>query len=308
MTDVTPAASGPDLAAPADFDAYWDAVDADLARHPVAAEVVPYPAHATAFSNGYAVRLTSVGPYRIFGFLSVPKGKGPFPAVLRTPRYGSVNNPPHWDERQRYVVLVLMHRGQRLADQPFAAEYPGLLTHGIDDPLTYVYRGIVADCLRGAEFLMGLPEVDAERVAVLGDDLAIVVAARRPKVAALQPASLLFYRLREARRQSDAYPVEEINDYLRAYPDRGEAVDHTLAYVDPIHHAPRVRSTTLLTLGDPGSMGGSEWLRSLADALGGAVAEYHLTHEGGTDHDWVDAWVAERLGAEPRPRVWSVTG
>ncbi len=310
MTDTASGNQGrvSEADAPADFDAYWDVVDAELARFPAAAEVVPYPAHATAFSDGYAVRLTSVGPYRIFGFLSVPKGDGPFPALLRTPRYGSVNNPPHWDERQRYVVLVLMHRGQRLADQPFAAAYPGLLTLGIDDPQAYVYRGIVADCLRGAEFLVGLPEVDAGRVAAIGDDLAIMVAARRARVSALQPASLLFYRLMEARRLTDAYPVEEINDYLRAYPEREEAVARTLAYFDPVHHAPQVHAATLLTAGDPGSVGGPEWLRPLANALGAPVEEYQLTHEGGTDHDRVDEWVAERLGAEPRPRVWSVTG
>ena len=308
MTEGTGTDGGGGLGAPADFDAYWDAVDADLARFPAAAEVVPYPAHATAFADGYAVRLTSVGPYRIFGYLSVPKGEGPFPALLRTPRYGSVNTQPHWDERQRYVVLVLMHRGQRLADQPFAAAYPGLLTLGIDDPRTYVYRGIVADCLRGAEFLLGLPEVDPERVAVVGDDLAIIVAARRPRVSVLQPASLLLYRLMEARSRTDAYPVEEINDYLRVHPEREEAVARTLAYVDPVHHAPRVRAATLLSVGDPGSVGGPEWLGPLASALGGPVDQYALTHEGGTDHDRVDAWVAARLGAEPRPRVWSVAG
>ncbi len=155
---------------------------------------------------------------------------------------------------------------------------------------------------------MGLPEVNPERVAAIGDDLAIMVAARRPRVSVLQPASLLFYRLMEARRRTDAYPVEEINDYLRAFPDREGAVARTLAYFDPVHHAPRSRAATLLTPGDPESVGGAEWLRLLAEALGGPVEEYALTHEGGTDHDRVEAWVAKRLGAEPRPRVWSVAG
>jgi cephalosporin-C deacetylase-like acetyl esterase len=293
---------------PPDFDAYWDAVDADLARYPAAAEVTPYPAHETGFATGYGVRLTSVGPYRIFGFLSVPKGEGPFPALLQTPRYGSVNNPPHWDERQRFVVLALMHRGQRLADEPFAAAYPGLLTHGIDDPATYVYRGIVADCLRGAEFLLGRPEVDRGRVGVVGDDLAIVTAARRPGFAALLPANLLFYRLVEASARTDAYPVEEVNDHLRCFPERAGAVARTVAYVDPLHHASRVTAATLLATGDAGSLSDPAWLAPLTAALGGATATYALTHEGGTDRDRLDAWLAGRLGVAPAPRVWSVGG
>ena len=101
-----------------------------------------------------------------------------------------------------------MHRGQRLADQPFAATYPGLLTHGIDDPARYIYRGIVADCLRGAEFLASRPEVDTSRIGSVGHDLALITAARRPIFKAVQASPDLLYRLAEARRRTDAYPTE----------------------------------------------------------------------------------------------------
>ena len=291
---------------PPHFDAYWAGVDDELARYPAAPEIEHSPRRSTDFATSYDVRLTSVGPYRIFGFLSVPHGPGPFPALLLAPRYGSVNVPPHFDDRQRYVVLTVMHRGQRLADQPFAAAYPGLLTHGIDDPATYVYRGIVADCLRGAEFLQSLPEVDGDRIGVAGDDLAITTAARRPHFAALhvQTAVLLFYRLMEARARTSAYPIEEVNDLLRVHPELESAVAQTVAYVDPIHHAPRVRARTLLPIGDQGATDGLEWLQPLADAFGGEVDTYPVTHEGGTDHDWIDAWMARQLRVEPRPRVW----
>ena len=111
---------------PDDFGAYWDALDAELARYAAAPELDLLPLRCTDFARFYALRLTSIGPYRIFGYYSVPIGAGPFPGLLITPRYGSVNNPPHYDDRARYATLVLMHRGQRLADQPFTAAYPGL--------------------------------------------------------------------------------------------------------------------------------------------------------------------------------------
>src|SRR5258708_6066531 len=156
-------------ARPADFDAYWAAVDQELAGVPAAPTLERLALPSDDVSPLYGVKLTSSGPYRIFGYLSIPKGKGPFPGLLNMPGYGSVNHLPHLYDRQRYVTLILMHRGQRLADQPFAASYPGLLTLGIDDPRTYIYRGIVADCLRGAEFLQSLPSVDPRRVAINGD-------------------------------------------------------------------------------------------------------------------------------------------
>jgi cephalosporin-C deacetylase-like acetyl esterase len=287
-----------------DFDAYWDALDAELARLPAAPALELMPLRSTEFASVYALRLTSVGPYRIFGYYSVPHGAGPFPALYATPRYGSVNHLPHYDDRRRYACLVLMHRGQRLADQPFRAEYPGLLTLGIDDPASYIYRGIVADCLRGAEWLLSRPEIDRARAAIVGDDLALLTAARRPQFSAAQVGGLMFYRMLEAAARTEAYPLEELNDYLRMFPERRAALARTLSLFDALRHAGRVTATTLFGVGDAGALGGPEWLAPLAEALGERAQQYRVTHEGGTDGDWMDAWLSARMGVEPAPRLW----
>lgn len=291
---------------PADFDAYWAEVDAELDRYPAAPEVDLLPIRSSDTNTVYAARLTSIGPYRIFGFYSVPTGPGPFPGLLYTPRYGSVNNPAHLDDRERYAVLVLMHRGQRLADQPYAAAYPGLLTDGIADPATYIYRGIVADCVRGLEFLRDRPEVIAERIGVVGDDLALITAARRPEVRVAQLNGTMFYRLPEARRLTDAYPIEEVNDYLRANPDAEAAVTRTLAYFDPVHHAPAITATTQIPLGQ-GTISDQAWMQPLIDAIAGPTDTYTLTNKGGIDHDAREAWLAGLMGVPPRPRLWMVS-
>jgi cephalosporin-C deacetylase len=79
---------------PAGFDAFWDRMDADLAAVPAAPESEISPLHSTDHSTAYKVRLTSIGPYRIEAFLSIPDGEGPFPALLLAPGYGSVVVPP----------------------------------------------------------------------------------------------------------------------------------------------------------------------------------------------------------------------
>jgi cephalosporin-C deacetylase len=291
---------------PADFDAFWNAVDAELAATPANPELVLTPRRSTEFSTSYDVRLTSIGHYRIFGYLSIPHGDGPFPALLQTPGYGSVLGPPHYDDKARYVCFAVTHRGQRLADQPWAASYPGLLTHGINSPREYIYRSIVADCIRGAEFLASRPEVDPNRIGISGTDLAIITAARRPIFATLLAQNLLHYRLIEARKRTEAYPVEELNDYLRFFPALEEQVEHTLSYVDPAHFAPAVTATTLVSMQDPGGLNGPEWIEPLRSAFGGLVETYPLTHEGGTDFDAIDAWFSKRQQVGPRPRMWEV--
>jgi cephalosporin-C deacetylase-like acetyl esterase len=283
------------MTVPADFATYWDELDRDLARYPPAPELEQLPLRSTDFANVYALRLTSIGPYRIFAYLSVPTGVGPFAAVIQMPRYGSVNHVPAYELRERYAVMTIIHRGQRLADEPFAAEYPGLLTLGIDDPVRFTYRGIVADCMRGAEYMLNHSAVDSNRIALIGDDLAIITAARRPHISVVQAADLMLYRLLEAASRTQTYPIEEVNDWLRTYPEQRDAIARTLAYFDPTSHAPQVMARTLLNADDPGDVGGPEWLQPLAQALAGPVELYQLTHEGRTDHDWQDAWLADQL-------------
>lgn len=288
---------------PANFERYWDEADQQLAALPAAPELDPMPIRSNEHCDVYSVRLTSVGPYRIFGYFSVPKhGPGPFPGLLLTPGYGSVKAVPDYNDRMRYVTLQVIHRGQRLADKPYAAAYPGLMTERIDDSQTYIFRNVVADCLRGAEFLFSRPEVDTSRVAVMGNDLALISAARRPQFAIVQVADLMFYRLMEARKRTEAYPLEEVNEYLRTHPEREAAVALSVSYLDPEHHVRNITATTSLSIGDAGSTAGSGWLERLSNNFGGPLEHYQLTHEGGTDHDAIDAWMAEQLDVPPMSR------
>lgn len=292
------------VAKPADFDAFWQGIDDELAAMPAAPELEHLPLRSTDFSDTYFVSLTSIGPYRIHGYYSVPKGDGPFPGLYLLPGYASVVVPPPYEDRQRYAVLNLKYRGQRHSDTPYAAAFPGLLTDGIDDPMTYKFRGIFADLLRGAEFLRSRPEVDPGRVGLMGTDWTITVAARRPGFAAVESAASFFFDALGMADRSDAYPIEELNDYRRTYPEKEAAMRRTLAYFDPIHHAPSLTDPLLSVENDANTLDGPEWLAPLRAACGGPVETYALTHEGQVDHDWIDAWVAAKLGAEAKPRLW----
>ena len=100
---------------PADFADYWQHTMQRLARFPARPELDLLPLRCTDFATLYAVRLTSLGPYRLFGYLSIPQGPGPFPAIYYAPKYQSVLEiiPQGTANRQRskYITLALAARG-----------------------------------------------------------------------------------------------------------------------------------------------------------------------------------------------------
>jgi len=284
----------PSVEKPRDFEEFWKETLGELARLPLAPELELLPLRCTDFSTVYGVKLTSIGPYRIFAYYSVPHGDGPFPVVYHLPGYGSVVHVPPYEERKESIALSLCARGQRLSDQPFAASYPGLLTTGIDEKSTYIYHGIIADCCRAVDFLLERPEVDKSRIAVTGNDLTLITAALRPQIGAVIVTDLIFYALRDLVPQTDLYPLEEINDYLRFYPEKQEVVYQTLAYFDPLFFAPHVEAPTLVVCQGEGSRFSPTTSKPLMDALS-AKGELRLhTGFGHTEHLYQEEWLKKR--------------
>lgn len=295
---------------PQDFDNFWQDVLAELDATPSAPEVEEIPIRSTDFATAYGVRLTSIGPYRIYGYLSVPHGSGPFPARYHLPRYGSVTDlVPQGQangQRREHVTFAVCVRGQRLADQPYAAAFPGQLTDGIEDPASYVYRGIIADAVRGAEYLASRPDVDATRIAAIGNDLAFTTAALSSHVTHLVSAPTLLFDTLDLARRTSAYPLEEINDYLRLHPEREAAVHGTLSHFNLRWLAPRVNATTLLMAGAHGSALDASALEPLTQAIQGETDVHEAEHSGFKDGRHSEEWLSGRFGmSEPSlPPHW----
>jgi len=285
---------------PEDCHQYWQQTLDALADYPACPEVDVLPLRSTDFATLYSVRLTSLGPYRVFGYLSIPTGSGPFPAIYYAPKYQSVLEIiPQGTanlQRSRYMTFALAGRGQRNADTPYAAMFPGLLTEGIDQAASYVFRGIVADSARGLQFLLTRRELDPQRVVVVGNDLALITAALQPGATHIVTTPSLFYNTAELAPRTQTYPLEEINDYLRAFPDRAEAVRQTLAYYDLRTFAPRLRACTLLMAGAPGTLLDAPTLEPLVRAIQGPVTVHASEQSTYKDGLYTEQWMAAQCG------------
>jgi dienelactone hydrolase len=123
----------------------------------------------------YPGELFNGKPTRVFAYYAKPEGKGPFPAVLLVHGGGGKAFPKwaeHWAARG-YCALAMDLAGNgpqgRLADggpdQSDEAKFRDFDEKTARDMWTYQ---AVAAVLRGHNLLRGLPEVDAERVAITG--------------------------------------------------------------------------------------------------------------------------------------------
>ena len=285
---------------PERFDAFWDGVLAELDSVPAEPEIEAIPLRETGFATMSGIRLTSVGPYRLFAYLSVPKGDGPFPAIYWPPKYMSVHQMIQQGAanalRSRFVTFSLAGRGQRNSDKPFAAMFPGLLTEGIESPETYIFRGIVADAVRGLDFLMSLEMVDRKRVVAIGNDVAMQTLALRPGATHLVCAPELFVDPLRLAQSTRAYPLEEYSDYLRSHPSERDSVAATLAHFDLRAFAPRVGATTLIMAGPEGSILARAAIRPLTATIRGETTVYASRRSGYKDGLYMESWIAEKLG------------
>ncbi len=242
------------LKRPDDIDAFWDDVLARTAAIPLHAEVAHDPLRSTPQVDVYQVHYTSLDQVRIAGWYARPANHaGQLPGLLVVPGYSMEPLiPKNWAARG-YAAFSVSPRGKLRSNGQFNPGYPGLLTHGIVDRNTYAYRGFYMDACRGVDFLLSRDEVDASRLGVTGHSqgggLSVVVAALRPEIRAATSGAPFLCGFMDALELTDAYPYQEIGDYLRQHPDSRQQVVETLAYFDGINLAPRVTCPIIFNIG-----------------------------------------------------------
>jgi len=253
MAQRDPETYGTIVTRPDDFAAFWDETLADLARVPLNVECHEVPLRSTADVVTYDVSWSSYQHLRIAGWLCVPRTAGPHPGLLVFPGYVSEPLVPRAWAREGYAALSVAVRGKLRSNRHFNPGYPGLLTYNIVDRETYGYRGLYCDAWRGVDVLRALPWVDGTRIGATGSSqggaLTMLTAAMRPEVVAAAAGAPYLTGMADAIQLTSSYPYQEINDYLRLYPERQPVVEHTLRYFDVLNFAPIVQCPVLLNIG-----------------------------------------------------------
>jgi cephalosporin-C deacetylase len=195
-----PEAIQPTQQDPADFDQFWAAGKAALAKLPIDARLTPLPDYGNAAADCFHLNLQNVGmntlPSRFYGVLCEPKAPGKYPALLSVP--GAGVRPYRGMAEMAAKGIITLQVGihgipvtmeQSVYDSLGTGALSSYNAFGLDNKDRYYYRRVYLGCVRANDFLTSHPKWDGANLAVTGGSqggaLSIVTAALDPRVKGL---------------------------------------------------------------------------------------------------------------------------
>lgn len=309
---------------PTDFDSFWSEGRAELAKIPLDARMTLQPELCTENVEVYHVSIQNVGAgpatfpsarARVYGMLCVPKGPGPFPALLRVPgatvrSYSGVRD---LAEKGMITLEIGIHGipvnlGPEIYAQLVSGALASYPTYNLDNRQTYYYRRVYLGCVRANDFLCSLEKWDRKNLLVVGHSqggqLAIVTATLDPRVTAL----------------SATYPAHcDVTGYLHGraggWPGmmREEKAGHrtlakiaTTGYYDTVNFARRLKQPGFYTWGyndetcPPTSMFAAYNVITAPKELLLALETGHATSPEQAER--INAWLLARVKGAPREK------
>jgi cephalosporin-C deacetylase len=305
----------PQVAQPADFDAFWERTLTE-ARAVGGAPRVERVASALTTVEVYDVEFPGFAGDPIRAWYLVPAGStGRLPTVVEYNGYGGGRGLPHehlaWASAG-YASFFMDTRGQGSVwgsggdtpdPQGSGPSVPGFVTRGIESPETYYYRRVFTDAVRAIDAVRGLERVDPDRVAVTGGSqgggIALAVSGLVPGLVAAMPDVPFLCHFERAVGLTDEDPYHEVVQYLSVHRDAGDSTFRTLSYFDGVNFAQRATAPALFSVALLDEVCPPSTVYAAANhyAGGAEVAVYEFNqHEGGQGRHWMRqaAWLAER--------------
>lgn len=250
---------------PEDFDAYWDAALEEMRTVDPQVELVPADFQVPC-ADCYDLYFTGVRGARIHAKYLRPKNAAnTHPAVLQFHGYTG-NSGDWWDKlafvSMGYSVAAMDCRGQGGFSEDTGGvkgnTHCGHIIRGLQDsPDQLLFRHIFLDTAQLAGIIMNMPEVDENRVGVMGGSqggaLTLACASLEPRIrrlAPLYPFLCDYKRVWEMDLARHAY--EELRTYFRFFDplhEREEEIFTRLGYIDLQYLVKRIRGEVLMAIG-----------------------------------------------------------
>ena len=136
---------------PADFDRFWDNQKAQLKAVPMNVQISFLD--STPYSTTYNFSINIGNGQRGYGYLMVPKGRAPYPAVIQLPSFGEqaglLSKETGLCERMGVIVVYLsVHNNVPTVDGP-----KNYATTGLESPATFYYRNAMLSVFKSIDYL-----------------------------------------------------------------------------------------------------------------------------------------------------------
>lgn len=272
---------------PVDLDAFWQKTLARARAQPLDVQVekenqrLPYQVFRVTYRSldGIPVRAWLSLPV-----VSAADGRPPrrWPAIVTAPGYAGWQFGAQLGECQRgYAILQVYPRAQGESGelwQTDGSRGARWVEYGKENPEGSFYQGAFMDVVRGIDFLRTRPDVDTERIGLMGTSqgglLALGAASVEPGIRAVVAHVPYLCHF----RHNAAFAGSELA--------RDAAFLNTWDYFDPAHLAPRIQAPALLSSGGKDSLCPPATIRAVFDNLPGikALAHYpELVHTSCND-------------------------
>ena len=239
---------------PADFDAFWAKAEDELAKLPIDARLTPMPEESTDKVEVFQVNLQNIGTppsrsSRFYGVLCVPRGDGPFPAMMVPPGAGirKLHGQKQWAERGFITLEVGIHGIPVILPEDLYASLNGALgtyqTLNLDSRDRYYFRRVLMGCLRANDYLASHPKWDRKNLIDFGGSqggyLSITTTALDPRVTACVVAFPAYCDVTGyVHGRAGGWPGMRFED--PAEPGRAAKIA-TTAYYDSVNFARRIK-------------------------------------------------------------------
>ncbi len=187
------------VAEPEDFDEFWQNAQAEAAKIPLDPQLEELPEFSTADFKAYRISFANINNTRIYGFLTVPNGDGPYPVYCSVPGAGPNDVRPLQKHNDKVITLVMnvfpfpLPATQEAANKLiYEVNYPGnvgywqLDSDKLED--FFFYRAILG-IDRAFTYVANHPKADKKHMVYWGSSqggaMGVVMAALNPNLTAM---------------------------------------------------------------------------------------------------------------------------
>jgi cephalosporin-C deacetylase len=239
----------PSEPAPADFDAFWQNQRSQLQNLPFDPQLTVFD--VTNAATTYRFNMANIDNRRTYGYLSIPKGQGPFPAIVNLPAFGNNHaaGPQTTYAAQNGVIILSLAIHNEEPDQ---YDYNAYLPNDIYKKEGIYYRYPILGTIRAIDYLFSRADFDKTNLGISGASqgggLAMLVGGIDKRVKAIaQSNAALCDHLGLKYNRASGFPYY-LNKARFTHGDEAAAAT-AIKYYDAVYAAQRFQGSSLHIIG-----------------------------------------------------------